>query len=86
MHHSSERRAIYREFKRVSRRWVVLSHYQKTFLHRMHRLLFRPPSRITMQSQAELLAETAQAGLSLIQSVTVLPGVHAHQISLFSTQ
>ena len=86
MHHSSEHRAIYREFKRVSRRWVVISHYQKTTIHRLHRLLFRQPSRITMQSRAELLAETSQAGLSLIQSVAVLPGVHAHHISLFSTQ
>ncbi len=86
MHHSGERSAIYHEFKRVSRRWVVLSHYRKTIIHRLHRLLFKQPSRITMQSREEFLAETARAGLSLVQSVAVLPGIHAHHISLFSTE
>ncbi len=84
MHTADERIAICREFKRVSRRWVVLSHYQKKAVHRLQRLLFRPPSRITMLSREEFRAETTLAGLSLVSSVAVVPGLHAHHISLFT--
>ncbi len=85
MHDADERIAIYREFKRVSRRWVVLSYYRKKVVHRLQRLLIRQPSRITMLSREEFLAETVSAGLSLVSSVAVAPGLHAHQISLFTT-
>ena len=85
MHTAEERIAICREFKRVSSRWVVISHYQKKAVHRLHRVLFRQPSRITMLSREDFLAETAAAGLSLVSSVAVVPGLHAHHISLFTT-
>lgn len=84
MHEPEERRAIFREFSRVSRRWVIVSFYLTSLVHRLYRRLVQQPSRITMISRREMLAEARGAGLTLIRNVSVLPGLHAHHVCLFS--
>jgi ubiquinone/menaquinone biosynthesis C-methylase UbiE len=86
IHEHEQRVAILREFRRVSRHWVVVSLYLQTPLHRVHRWLFRQPSRITMLKRRELMEEAALAGLGLVNMVSVVPGLHAHRICLFSTE
>ncbi len=84
MHEPEERRAIFREFRRVSRRWVVVSLYLTSRLHQLHRRLVQQPSRITMISRQDMLVEAQGAGLTLIRNVPVLPVLHAHHLCLFS--
>ena len=84
MHEPDERRAIFREFCRVSRQWVVVSLYLMSLGHRLHRRLVKQPSRITMLTRREMLAEAEGAGLTLVRIASVLPGLHAHHVCLFS--
>ncbi len=84
MHEPEERRAIFREFGRVSRQWVVVSLYLMSLVHRLHRRLVKQPSRITMLTRQELLTEAQEAGLTPVRIAPVLPGLHAHHICLFS--
>ncbi|UCD38323.1 MAG: class I SAM-dependent methyltransferase [Fidelibacterota bacterium] len=86
IHEREQRVAILKEFKRVSRRWVVASLYIKTPLHRLHRRIFRQPSRITMISHEGLLEEARVSGLKLVTRLSVVPGLHAHRICLFSVE
>jgi ubiquinone/menaquinone biosynthesis C-methylase UbiE len=86
MHHRDERIAIFREFKRLSRQWVIVSLYLTNPLHRLHRTIIRQSSRITMLTRDELNFETREAELSLVQIIPVIPGFHAHRICLFSTK
>ncbi len=84
MHEPDERRAIFREFGRVSRQWVVVSLYLMSLGHRLHRRFVKQPSRITMLTRREMLAEAEGAGLTLVRIASVLPGLHAHHVCLFS--
>ncbi|MFB0516523.1 MAG: class I SAM-dependent methyltransferase [Candidatus Neomarinimicrobiota bacterium] len=84
VHEQDQRVAILKEFKRVSRRWVVVSFYIQTPLHILHRRLFKQPSRITMLSRRTLLGEAEMAGLQLVKMLSVVPGLHAHRIGLFT--
>lgn len=86
MHKREERVAIYKEFQRVSRKWILVSLYQAAPLHLLHRRLFPQPSRITMLDRKNIIDEMSQAGLKLIEIKSVLPGLHAHRICLLSPQ
>ncbi len=83
MHESGERRAIFSEFGRVSRKWVIVSLYLASPLHLLHRRIVKQPSRITMLTRRAMLNEATGAGLELVQTVPVLRGLHAHHICLF---
>lgn len=85
IHERDRRLAILNEFNRVSRRWVVLSLYIRTPLHLLHRRIINLTSRITMLSREELREEAREAGLQLVRMVSVLPGLHAQRICLFSS-
>ncbi len=69
----------------MSRRWVVLSLYIRTPLHLLHRRIIKLTSRITMLSREELREEAREAGLQLVRMVSVLPGLHAQRICLFTS-
>jgi len=86
IHERDMRLAIMNEFNRVSRRWIVVSLYVRTPIHRLHRRIFKMPSRITMLSREELKEEAREVGLQLERIVSVLPGLHAHRICLFSSE
>ena len=80
-----QRLAILQEFSRVSRRWVLLSLYIHTPLHKLHRRITKRPARITMLSQDRFMEEVQEAGFRLEKMVSVLPGLHAHRICLLSS-
>jgi len=84
MHKSTERIAIYQEFARISRKWIVVSLYISSWLHLAHRAIVKMPSRITMLSKSDLVEEARTAGLELKALSSVLPGLHAHRIALFT--
>jgi len=86
IHKRDQRVAILKEFKRVSRRWVIVSLYIQAAPHVLHRRIFRQPSRITMLSRRELLEEANEAGLKLVKMRSIAPGLHAHRIGLFSSE
>lgn len=85
MHEQEERIAILKEFKRVSRNWIVVSVYIKNPLHILHRAVAKKPSRITMLTRSEWESELREAGLIHIKIVSVLPCLHAQSILLLST-
>lgn len=85
IHERDRRLAILNEFNRVSRRWVVVSLYVQAPLHLLHRRIVKLTSRITMLSRGELREEAREAGLQLVRMVSVLPGLHAQRICLFSS-
>ncbi len=83
MHQREERVAIYKEFARVSRSWVILSVYIQSWFHSVHRKVFTQPSKITSLTQAQFDNEVQEAGLIPVEQRSVLPGLHAHRIALF---
>lgn len=85
IHGHAQRLAIFRELKRVSRSWVVVSLYLSSPVHRLFRRVVKQPSRITMLTRQELAEEARAAGLRLQVITSVLPGLHAHRICLFTT-
>lgn len=83
VHHPEERVAMFAEFGRVSRQWVLASMYMMSPVHQLQRRLFNAKARITMISHRQLQAECYSAGLELVKLSSVLPGLHAHRIGLF---
>lgn len=86
MHDPNERRAIFSEYARVSRKWVIVSLYLETAAHTFHRKIFKQPSHITMMTKDQLVDEVAGTKLRLVDKVAVLPGLHAHNLCLFTTE
>ncbi|MFQ6604381.1 MAG: class I SAM-dependent methyltransferase [Fidelibacterota bacterium] len=84
IHTPEDRIAILKEFARVSSSWVIASFYVSSPLHTLHRLLVKMPSRITMISSAQLRIEAEASGLTMMDLRSVLPGLHANRIVLFS--
>ena len=84
LHEEAERITVLKEFKRVSRSWVVVSEYLSSALHQLYRKIVRQPSKITILSNAAFEQEIKSAELTLIEQVSVLPGLHAHRICLLS--
>ncbi|MCK4578648.1 MAG: class I SAM-dependent methyltransferase [Candidatus Marinimicrobia bacterium] len=86
MHETDERMAIYREFRRVSRKWIIASYYQRTRTHQLFRRISPKQSRITMLSGRQFEDEVQAAGLSMVANLAVIPGLHAHRIALLSAE
>ncbi len=86
IHQRDQRVAILKEFRRVSRGWVLASLYLRAVLHGLHRRIVRQPSRITMMSRKQLTEEASAAGLQLLRIGSVVPGVHGHRICLFAAE
>lgn len=84
IHEPDQRIAILREFRRVSRRWLVVSLYLQAPIHSLHRRISQPTSRITMLTQEQLGEELDAGGVRLESITSVVPGVHAHRICLLS--
>lgn len=85
LHEEGERIAVLKEFRRISRRWIVVSAYLSSTLHKLHRAILPQPSRITMLSRPKFESELSEAGLIILKMVSVMPGLHAHRIYLLST-
>lgn len=80
-HTSEVRIAAFREIGRVIRRWAIVSVYSTSALHKLMRHV-REFHKITMVDQSQLEQEIDQAGLHIIKSKKILPGIHAQTILL----
>ncbi len=86
IHTPKDRIAILKEYARVSSQWVIASFYVSSWLHSLHRSIVKMPSKITMVTQDQLLEETKIAGLKLKSMKSVIPGLHANRICLFTLE
>ena len=81
-----EREFILHEFSAVSAKWVILSYYQKTFIHLLQRKLRRrvkkSKRRISMISRGEVQKEARRAGFRVIKIFPLFKVIHAHHIVL----
>ncbi len=84
IHTPEDRIAILKEFARVSSSWVIASFYVASPLHALHRAIVKMPSKITMISHSQLRIEAEASGLAMIDLQSVVPGLHANRIVLFS--
>jgi len=85
MHTPEDRIAILKEYARVSKSWVIASLYVSSWLHNLHRSIVKMPSKITMITKDDLVREAEAAGLTLVSVQSVIPGLHANRICLFTT-
>lgn len=86
VHTPEDRIAILKEYARVSSNWVIVSLYVSSRLHSLHRSIVKMPSKITMVSQDQLRKEAKAAGLILKSMESVIPGIHANRICLFTPE
>jgi len=84
LHKQAERITVLKEFKRVSRSWIVVSEYLSSQMHQLYRKMVHQPSKITILSNTEFEREIKSAELTIIKKVSVLSGLHAHRICLLS--
>lgn len=86
LHQREEREFILKEFSTICSRWVVLSYYKKTFLHRLQRKLRRrvkkTKTRIHMMSRRDFEEEVNRAGLRIEKIFPLFRIFHAHHIIL----
>jgi SAM-dependent methyltransferase len=86
LHHSQDRRAVLREFHRVSGRWAVVSFYRLNPLHRLQRRLRRrikaSRTRIKMITREEFETEAREAGWEVVRLSPLLRGIHGQHIAL----
>jgi len=86
IHTPEDRIAILKEYARVSSHWVIASLYVSSWLHLLHRSIVKMPSKITMISKDQLREEAKSAGLKLKSMDSVIPGLHANRICLFTPE
>jgi ubiquinone/menaquinone biosynthesis C-methylase UbiE len=79
---SKHRIGIFTEFYRVSKKWIVLSIYVDTLIHRISKRLSSKTSKISFLNEDILRSEFKTAKLLPIYSRSILPGVHGHKIYL----
>ncbi len=86
LHEREDREFVLREFAAVSQRWVVLSFYRRSFLHRiqrkMRRKIKKTKTRISMISGEKLLEEITRAGLEAVKFYPLFKGIHAQHLVL----
>jgi len=82
IHNRDERIAIYNEFNRVSKKWVIISLYVDTTIHKTIKKINKKKAKITFLNDEIVLDEFNNAKLKIMDSFFVLPGVHGHKIYL----
>ena len=82
IHNSNERIAIYNEFNRVSKKWVIISLYKNVPLHTTFKKFSKKKAKITFLNSTTIESELAKANLIPVYSRYIIPGVHGHKIIL----
>jgi SAM-dependent methyltransferase len=86
IHEPETRRIILSEFGRVSRRWVVVSFYQSSPIHRLQRglrTLFKKTQRkIKMIDAKDFRTALEGSGLTLERTFSLFGGIHAQKVVL----
>ncbi len=88
LHQKREREIILGEFSRVCSEWLILSYYQRNWLHSLQRILRRKLKKsktvIKMISRQEFYEEIEAAGFKVIKRFPVFRGIHSHHIALLN--
>lgn len=84
VHNPEERKAILKEFARISSCWVILSYYRMNFFHfiqrKLRRTLKRGQTRIKMIPGKEFHEEVRRAGFNIDKNFSLFKGLHAQHI------
>jgi SAM-dependent methyltransferase len=88
LHEKKERVSILSEFSRVCSDWLVLSYYEKNWLHSLQRKLRRRVKKsktmIKMISRREFYEEVEAAGLKVVEVFPLFRGIHSQHIALLN--
>jgi len=71
-----------KEIARVTRRWALLSFYEREFLHILERKLTKRRSKIKMRSPKKINRIFQSSGLTLTKRVPIFSGFHAQHFFL----
>lgn len=86
LHDQEARKAILKEFSRVSRGWVIVSFYQTNSLHVLQRhfrsKITKSSTRIKMLSRQDFVREAALAGLTVVRISPLIKGLHSQHLAL----
>ena len=82
IHDDNERIAIYNEFNRVSKKWVIISLYQNIPLHTTLKKFSKKKAKITFLNSDIIESEFTKTNLIPVYSRFIIPGVHGHKILL----
>jgi len=86
IHNRDERINIYKEFARVSKKWVIISLYVDTTIHKTMKRINKKKAKITFLNDEIVLDEFKNANLDIVNSYSVLPGLHGHKIYLITVR
>jgi ubiquinone/menaquinone biosynthesis C-methylase UbiE len=78
----SDRRTMLAELARVSKRFVILTYYQRSWIHSLNKKYARKKNRIVLLERAAFETELAEAGLRVVSAHRVAPAVHAQTFLL----
>lgn len=85
-HYPEWRQQALTEFARVSKRWVMVTFYDRACLHfwtkRLSAALKGKPPRVQMISRARFEADAAAAGLRVVEYRPWLPRIHAQTFTM----
>jgi len=79
------RRHVISELSRISGRYLIVSYYANSTVHALQKRLWRRSGHtrdLPMISTSELHGFFRQHGCEIIEDRAVLPGIHAHHITL----
>lgn len=82
IHNRDERVNIYKEFARVSKKWVIISLYVDTTIHKTMKNINKKKAKITFLNDEIVLDEFKNSNIKIVSSYSVLPGLHGHKIYL----
>jgi SAM-dependent methyltransferase len=86
LHEKKERESILSEFSRVCSDWLVLSYYQRNWLHSLQRKLRRSIKKsktmIKMISRKEFYEEVRAADFKVIRIFPLFRGTHSQHLAL----
>ena len=90
LHEKEDREAVLKEFGRVTSGWMVLSYYQRNWLHLLQRKVrkrvLKKKTKIKMISRREFQEEIKGAGFEVAKVFPLFRGIHAHHIALLRKQ
>jgi len=90
LHEKEDREAVLKEFGRVTSGWMVLSYYQRNWLHlvqrKVRKRVMNKKTKIKMISRPEFQEEIKGAGFEVVKVFPLFRGIHAHHIALLKKQ
>lgn len=86
VHLSQERRAVLKEFCRVSSEWVILSFYKANWIHslqrKLRRVIKKSKTQIKMMPGKTFRQEVESVDLRIVKILPLIKGIHSQQVAL----